>query len=76
MRMDDDLVHCWRDSIGDEEAVALVDSSGGRSEAGWWDWGLAAESRPGDSTYRWRAARLNSQGESVDHVARAGLWIS
>lgn len=27
----------WRGPVDDEELVALVDSYGGRSEAGWWD---------------------------------------
>ncbi len=35
--MGDDLVYSWRDPITDEEMVELVDSHGGRSEAGWWD---------------------------------------
>lgn len=35
--MGDDLVYSWRDPIADEEMVDLVDSHGGRSEAGWWD---------------------------------------
>jgi GNAT superfamily N-acetyltransferase len=35
--MGDDLVYSWRDPITDDEMVELVDSHGGRSEAGWWD---------------------------------------
>jgi GNAT superfamily N-acetyltransferase len=27
----------WRGEIGDQELVALTESHGGRSEAGWWD---------------------------------------
>jgi GNAT superfamily N-acetyltransferase len=29
--------YSWRDPITDEEMVDLVDSYGGRAEAGWWD---------------------------------------
>lgn len=32
----DDLVYSWREPITDDEMVELVDSHGGRSEAGWW----------------------------------------
>ena len=35
--MGDDLVYSWRDPITDAEMLELVDSHGGRSEAGWWD---------------------------------------
>jgi GNAT superfamily N-acetyltransferase len=33
----EDIVCSWRDPITDAEMVELVDSHGGRSEAGWWD---------------------------------------
>jgi GNAT superfamily N-acetyltransferase len=35
--MSDELVYSWRDPISDDEMVELVDSHGGRPEAGWWD---------------------------------------
>lgn len=35
--MSDELVYSWRGPISDDEMVELVDSHGGRSEAGWWD---------------------------------------
>lgn len=35
--MRDELVYLWRDPIVDDEMVELVDTHGGRSEAGWWD---------------------------------------
>jgi ribosomal protein S18 acetylase RimI-like enzyme len=31
------VTYCWRGALTDAEMVALVDSYGGRSEAGWWD---------------------------------------
>jgi ribosomal protein S18 acetylase RimI-like enzyme len=35
--MSDELVYSWRDPISDEAMVELVESHGGRPEAGWWD---------------------------------------
>lgn len=35
--MPDEIVYRWREPIPDDEMVELVDSHGGRSEAGWWD---------------------------------------
>jgi GNAT superfamily N-acetyltransferase len=35
--MSDELVYPWRASISADEMVELVDSHGGRPEAGWWD---------------------------------------
>jgi GNAT superfamily N-acetyltransferase len=35
--MSDELVYSWRGPNSDEEMVELVDSHGGRPEAGWWD---------------------------------------
>jgi len=35
--MDNAVAYAWRDRITDDEMVDLVESHGGRSEAGWWD---------------------------------------
>jgi GNAT superfamily N-acetyltransferase len=35
--MGDELVYSWCDPITDDEMVELVESYGGRAEAGWWD---------------------------------------
>ncbi len=35
--MDEECVYSWRDPITDDEMVELIDSHGGRPEAGWWD---------------------------------------
>jgi ribosomal protein S18 acetylase RimI-like enzyme len=35
--MDEEFVYSWRDPITDDEMVELIDSHGGRPEAGWWD---------------------------------------
>jgi GNAT superfamily N-acetyltransferase len=35
--MGEECVYSWRDPITDDEMVELVDSHGGRPEAGWWD---------------------------------------
>jgi GNAT superfamily N-acetyltransferase len=35
--MSDELVYSWRVPISDDEMVDLVDSHGGRPEAGWWE---------------------------------------
>lgn len=59
-RMSDELVYSWRDSISDDEMVELVDSHGGRPEAGWWD-----QIRP--HSLGWVAART-SDGVLVGFV--------
>lgn len=35
--MSDELDYSWRDPISDDEMMELVDSHGGRPEAGWWE---------------------------------------
>jgi len=35
--MDDEVIYDWRGDLTDHEMVELVDSHGGRSEAGWWE---------------------------------------
>lgn len=35
--MDDEVTYDWRGDVTDAEMVELVDSHGGRSEAGWWE---------------------------------------
>lgn len=35
--MDEECVYSWRHPITDDEMVELIDSHGGRPEAGWWD---------------------------------------
>ena len=35
--MGDDLTYAWRGVVTNEEMVSLVESHGGRAEAGWWD---------------------------------------
>jgi GNAT superfamily N-acetyltransferase len=32
-----DVVYAWRGELSDPEMVELVESHGGRAEAGWWD---------------------------------------
>jgi ribosomal protein S18 acetylase RimI-like enzyme len=53
--LSEDISYAWRGPLTDAEMVDLVDSHGGRSEAGWWDrirpyslgW-VSARSRPDD----------------------------
>jgi GNAT superfamily N-acetyltransferase len=58
--MSDELVYSWREPISDHEMVELVDSHGGRPEAGWWD-----QIRP--HSLGWVAARA-SDGVLVGFV--------
>jgi hypothetical protein len=32
-----DLEFAWRDTVSDDELVALTESYGGKAHAGWWD---------------------------------------
>ena len=57
---DDDITYRWRGEISDAELVALTESYGGASEAGWWD-GI----RP--FSLGWVTARLSS-GAAVGFV--------